>query len=63
MIHTVKGKDHLLRVTTSYYCAGAIFESRFCVKAAPIIKWMVGLTYSDIQYRLRNKEVTFEWLY
>lgn len=39
----------LFQITSRYYCAGLVFdvETRLCVEAAPIVKWLVG---ADFEY-------------
>ena len=44
------------QVTTPHFCAGAIFNGYECVEAAPIIRWMVGKDFYEIDaYCKRNK--------
>jgi len=52
----------LLRVTAPHFCAGAIFEKGECVKAAPIIKWMVGKPPLETRDYMRRKGWQWEWL-
>lgn len=60
-------KRYLLRVTTLHLCAGAEFiRNRTgklrCVRAAPVLKWMVGLPAETIAYRLEWMSAEWEWL-
>lgn len=32
----------LAQISTSYFCAGLILKEEVCIKAAPIIKYMIG---------------------
>lgn len=38
----------LFRVEANYFTAGFIIERGLCVKAAPIIRWMIGREYGRI---------------
>jgi hypothetical protein len=38
----------LLRIDSTYFCAGAILNNEVCVEAAPIIKYMVGWKFGKI---------------
>ena len=53
----------LLRIEAPHYVAGAIFkkvnDDWRCVKAAPIIKWMIGKSIKDISDYLSKKK--FGW--
>lgn len=49
----------MIRITTNYFCAGAIIENGEIVKAAPILQWMVGRKVAYIKaYCDRRK---WEW--
>ena len=40
----------LYRIKSPYYCAGIILNKQLqCVKAAPILYWMIGKTYDTIK--------------
>lgn len=58
--------EKLLRVEAPHYVAGAIWrrtENAWeCVRAAPIIKWMVGKTPQQVASYLRTKGYKWEWL-
>lgn len=52
----------LLRVQNRYFTAGAVFEGRRCIHAAPILRWMVGMAPEDIKAGLIKRDCTWEWL-
>ena len=57
----------LLRIETSYFVAGAIWEKKSsgnweCTKAAPIIKWMVGKSPKQIAKYIRAKKWRWQWI-
>jgi hypothetical protein len=54
--------EYLLRVVAPHYCAGAVFKNGECIRAAPIIKWMVGKPPSEIKRFLVNKGYQYEWV-
>ncbi len=37
----------LLRITAPHFVAGAEFDGR-CVRAAPILRWMLGLSLTSV---------------
>ncbi len=47
----------LYRIESSYFTAGAVFERGLCVRAAPIIRWMIGREYG----RLYNICISKGW--
>lgn len=61
-------KQRLLRIEAPYYVAGAIFEQRngdwFCVKAAPIIKWLKGKYLEELSNFLNKRQVGWkhQWI-
>jgi hypothetical protein len=59
-------KYRLLRVTTEYYCAGALWVKRSgvwaCEKSAPILNWMRFKSASEVHLELLRLEAKFEWL-
>lgn len=56
----------LLRVTGKGLVAGAEWEKDGagwrCVRAAPIIKWMLRCEAGDIRAELARRSMTWEWL-
>ena len=54
--------EYILRVVAPHYCAGAIFIDGKCVKAAPIIKWMVGKPPQETKRYLLKKGYKYEWI-
>lgn len=56
----------LLRVIAPHFVAGAEWEKRpdgwHCVRAAPIISWMVGKEPAYVAAYLRRKGYAFEWV-
>lgn len=57
----------LLRVTARHFVAGAVWEKSHagqwrCVRAAPIIRWMVGYGAAYTQERLTRSGCTYEWV-
>ena len=39
--------ERLVQISSSYFVAGVVFKNNIAIKAAPIIKWMIG---KDITY-------------
>lgn len=58
--------EKLLRVQTDWFCAGAVWQKIHglwsCVHAAPILRWMVGKTPSEVKIALLKMGAEFEWL-
>lgn len=56
----------LLRVVAPHFVAGAEWEKRggvwVCVRAAPIIRWMVGKTGAEIKKYLARRGWEWEWI-
>jgi hypothetical protein len=56
----------LLRVTTPYYCAGAVWVCRCgvwaCTQSAPILNWMRFKPADEVKASLIKSGATFEWL-
>lgn len=50
----------LLLIYAERFTAGAVFQNGRCIKAAPIVKWMEGLTFLDIKNRAKS-EWRLEW--
>ena len=46
---------YLVRVVAPHYVAGYVVENGRVVKAAPILAWAVGKSYSDVGRYLENK--------
>lgn len=67
-ITKVRMKQRLLRIEAPHYVAGAIFEQRngdwFCVKAAPIIKWLKGKYLKELSNFLNKRQVGWkhQWI-
>lgn len=68
--HGVIPKDSqelLLWVSNDYFTAGAVWKRIFgvwsCIKAAPIIKWMVGMNKDKAKLELLRKGCTYQWIY
>lgn len=62
-------KTRLLRVTSGYMCAGAVWTQAedgtwTCTQAAPILAWMVAHRHppSKVRQILRRLRMTYEWL-
>ncbi len=57
---------HLLRVTTDYYCAGAVWVKRSGVWAAtqtaPILNWMRFKTPAEVHLELLRLGAKWEWM-
>jgi hypothetical protein len=55
-----------LRVETDYFVAGAIFEKIYgvwsCVRAAPILRWMIGKSPKEIHTGLLKMGADYDWL-
>lgn len=48
----------LYQITLSYLCAGIIVEDDYVIKAAPILKWMVGKTIYKVEFWVYKKNGT-----
>lgn len=63
---TMNRTRRLLRIEAPYFVAGAEFEKSagkwHCVRAAPIIKWMVGTPTDKIVAWLKTKGYSYQWL-
>lgn len=44
-------KTNTFQLETAYYCAGVVFDvkTRKCIEAAPILHWMVGMTFDYVK--------------
>ncbi len=58
-------EERLLVVRTGYFTAGAVFKRSngvwACVRAAPIIKWMVRKSPDGIKVALLKMGADWEW--
>lgn len=58
--------NRLLRVVSHYFVAGAIWEKTDdqwkCIRAAPIIKWMVGKSPEFVADYIKKKKWDYQWL-
>ena len=45
----------LLRIVSSYFCAGIILEDKTVVKTAPILHYMLGWNETKVQSYCRKK--------
>lgn len=52
----------LLRFTTHYACAGAVFNEGRCTQAAPILKWALGKTKGEVKRIATQKGWTWEYV-
>lgn len=52
----------LLRITTPYFVAGAVWEGGRCVRAAPIIKWLIGMAPAEAKAQLVRRGYQWEWM-
>lgn len=56
----------MVRVTTEYYCGGAIWVKRSgvwsCLRAAPILRWMHRKTPAEVHLELIRLGADFQWL-
>ena len=54
----------LLRVSARHFVAGCVWEKRGehwrCVRAAPIIKWLVGMTSTEAEVKMKRLGYTYE---
>jgi hypothetical protein len=56
----------LLQVTSPNWCAGAVWyrgqDGWVCVRAAPILKWMLNCDARTARERLQLMRYQYEWL-
>lgn len=56
----------LLRVSTEYFVAGSIWQKIggiwSCLKAAPILRWMVGMNRDRAKLALLKMDAQYEWI-
>lgn len=56
----------LLRVSNRYFVAGADWEKDLCgwvcVRAAPMLHWMVGMSPDAAKSELIRRGCTWEWI-
>lgn len=51
----------LMQIDSPHYCAGLIIKNGIVIKAAPIIKWMVGKDFNFIISYLNSKKYNYQW--
>jgi hypothetical protein len=51
----------LLRVESPGFVAGAVWEGGRCVRAAPIIRWMVGCHPDCVKVAFLRMDAKWEW--
>lgn len=60
------GPVRLLQVSTDYFCAGAVWKKISgiwsCIHAAPIMRWMVGMTGWQAKMALLKMDAKFQWI-
>lgn len=58
--------ERLLWVSNEFFTAGAVWKrisgAWSCVKAAPILRWMVGMNCNQAKLELLRKGCHYEWL-
>jgi hypothetical protein len=58
--------SRLLRVVAFRFAAGAVWENEGgrwrCVRAAPILKWMIGCGAATALARLQRYRYEWEWI-
>jgi len=52
----------LLRIDAPHYVAGIIFKDGKAVRAAPIIKWMIGKEWNWVVAYINSKRFKYQWL-
>lgn len=54
----------LLRIEAPHFVAGAVFnmDKRICIKAAPIVRWMLGHSPASAMAYLERKKWPFSWI-
>lgn len=58
-------QQKLLRITAPHFVAGAVWEFDHgwrCVRAAPIIKYMIGKRPTEVKNYLIKKGWDYEWI-
>jgi hypothetical protein len=54
---------YIVQVTAPHFVAGAVFDTYGdCIQAAPIIKWMVGKHFNEINSYVKPKGWTVRWI-
>lgn len=48
-------RSGLLRITSSYFCAGVVLADGVAVRAAPIVRYMLGWSDSSVRRYCHNK--------
>jgi len=54
-------KEYLLVIDAPHYYAGAVFINKQCVRAAPIIRWMIHKPPQQIKAYLKKKGYHYQW--
>lgn len=52
----------MIRITSPYFCAGCVIENGLIVRAAPIIKYMIGKTPGWVRTYCQKKKWKSELL-
>lgn len=52
--------DSLFQVRSGYFTAGLVVSDGRVVRAAPIIRWMIGRTLATIQAHCERKQWTLD---
>lgn len=47
--------EKLIQISSSYFVAGIIFKNNIVIKAAPIVKWMIGKNIDYIKQYCLSK--------
>lgn len=62
----MRGTIYLLRVETNYFVAGAVWQKIYgvwsCIKAAPMLHWMVGKDRDTVKLALAKMGARYEWV-
>lgn len=61
-LESLKSKPLLVRVTTTYFCAGLVTNDQgIVIEAAPIMKWAKGQHYTRVLEYYRRKNTLKEF--
>jgi hypothetical protein len=61
-LKTLIGKPLLVRVTTTYFCAGIVTDAQgIVVDAAPIVRWAMGKHYTRVIDYFKRKNTLEEY--
>lgn len=55
-------RKRLLVVQTEFFRAGSLWIGRRCVKAAPLLRWMVGTNADQVKIALLKMGASWSWL-